>query len=115
MKPGSDGYRSAHGRGLAIGGIYDLEPIRLNYLNEKLRLNPAEAQRNGPLFHLPATAFEVVIAYRTHELPELCRQSIDYGRAWNERGLPGGLLPIEEANHSIILRSSRPLRGLKAC
>jgi arylformamidase len=40
--------------GLAISGIYDLEPIRLNYLNEKLRLDPAEAERNSPVFHLPA-------------------------------------------------------------
>ena len=29
--------------GLAISGIYDLEPIRLNYLNEKLGLDEAEA------------------------------------------------------------------------
>ena len=25
--------------GVAISGIYDLEPIRLNYLNDKLRLD----------------------------------------------------------------------------
>ena len=31
--------------GLAISGLYDLEPIRLNYLNDKLRLDPAEAAR----------------------------------------------------------------------
>jgi arylformamidase len=99
--------------GLAISGIYDLEPIRLNYLNEKLRLDPAEAQKNSPLFHLPATASELVIAYGTHELPELCRQSIDYGRAWNERGLPGRLLPIEEANHFTILEAlARPQGAL---
>ncbi|HEX6442242.1 MAG TPA: alpha/beta hydrolase, partial [Stellaceae bacterium] len=39
--------------GLAISGIYDLEPIRLNYLNEKLGLDEAEAERNSPLLHLP--------------------------------------------------------------
>ena len=31
--------------GIAISGIYDLEPIRLSYLNEKLRLDVAEARR----------------------------------------------------------------------
>jgi arylformamidase len=97
--------------GLAISGIYDLEPIRLNYLNEKLRLDPAEAQRNSPLFYLPATASELVIAYGTRELPELCRQSIEYGRAWNERGLPGRLLPIEEANHFTILEALAKPQG----
>ena len=35
--------------GVAISGIYDLEPIRLNYLNEKLGLDAAEATRNSPI------------------------------------------------------------------
>jgi acetyl esterase/lipase len=33
--------------GIAISGIYDLEPIRLNYLNEKLGLDAAEAERTA--------------------------------------------------------------------
>ena len=33
--------------GLAINGIYDLEPIRLNYLNDKLGLDEVEAERNS--------------------------------------------------------------------
>jgi acetyl esterase/lipase len=68
--------------GIAISGIYDLEPIRLNYLNEKLALDTAEAERNSPVRHLPATAGELVVAYGTRELPELRRQSIEYARAW---------------------------------
>jgi arylformamidase len=32
--------------GLAISGIYDLEPIRLNYLNDQLGLDEVEAERN---------------------------------------------------------------------
>ena len=35
--------------GIAISGIYDLEPIRLNYLNEKLGLDVTEAERNSPV------------------------------------------------------------------
>jgi arylformamidase len=89
--------------GIAISGIYDLEPIRLNYLNEKLALDMAEAERNSPVRHLPAAAGELVVAYGTRELPELCRQSIDYARAWTERGLPGRLLPVDGADHFTIL------------
>jgi arylformamidase len=91
--------------GLAISGIYDLEPIRLNYLNEKLGLDPQEAERNSPLLHLPLMADELVVAYGTKELPELCRQSIEYAQAWTERGLAGHLLPIEGANHFTILEA----------
>jgi acetyl esterase/lipase len=91
--------------GLAISGLYDLEPIRLNYLNVKLGLDPAEAQRNSPLLHFPATARPLAIAYGTAELPELCRHSLDYARAWVGRGLPGRLLPVDGANHFTILES----------
>jgi len=89
--------------GIAISGIYDLEPIRLNYLNEKLALDTAEAECNSPVRHLPSAAGELVVAYGTRELPELCRQSIEYARAWTERGLPGRLLPVDGADHFTIL------------
>jgi arylformamidase len=91
--------------GLAISGLYDLEPIRLNYLNDKLGLDAAEAQRNSPMFHFPPKSAPLVVAYGAAELPELCRQSVDYAKAWAERGLPGRLLPIDGADHFSILES----------
>jgi len=97
--------------GLAISGIYDLEPIRLNYLNERLGLDAAEVERNSPLLHLPGAAGELVVAYGTRELPELRRQSIDYGQAWTERGLHGHLLPVDGTNHFTILEALANPRG----
>ena len=91
--------------GIAISGIYDLEPVRLNYLNVKLGLDADEARRNSPLLHLPVTAGSLIVAYGTAELPELCRQSIDYAQAWVESGLPGHLLPIDGADHFTILEA----------
>jgi arylformamidase len=97
--------------GLAISGIYDLEPIRLNYLNEKLGLDPAEAERNSPLLHLPPAAGELIVAYGAKELPELRRQSVEYAQAWVERGLPGHLLPIDGADHFTILEALADPQG----
>lgn len=91
--------------GIAISGLYDLEPIRFNYLNEKLGLDEAEAQRNSPMLNFPPMAGPLIVAYGTAELPELCRQSIDYAQAWVERGLPGHLLPIDGADHFTILET----------
>jgi arylformamidase len=91
--------------GLAISGLFDLEPIRLNYLNVKLGLDPAEARRNSPILHLPATAGPLITAYGTAELPELRRQSIDYAEAWIGHALPGRLMPVSGANHFTILES----------
>jgi acetyl esterase/lipase len=98
--------------GLAISGIYDLEPIRLNYLNEKLGLDEAEAERNSPLLHFPPMAGELVVAYGTKELLELCRQSTEYAQAWVERGLSGHLLPIEGADHFNILEALAQPKGM---
>jgi arylformamidase len=100
--------------GIAISGIHDLEPIRLNYLNEKLGLDEAEAERNSPLLHMPPMAGELVAAYGTRELPELCRQSIDYAQAWVERELPGHLLPIDGADHFTILEALADPKGALA-
>jgi arylformamidase len=63
--------------GLLISGLYDLEPIRHSYVNDKLRLDAFEAQRNSPI-SLPAFSEPLVIAYGARELPELCRQSEEY-------------------------------------
>ena len=95
--------------GLAISGIYDLEPIRLNYLNEKLCLDTAEAQRNSPLAHLPAHAAPLIVTVGLGELPELIRQSEEFATAWQKRGLPGQYLPLAGHDHfSILDELARP-------
>ncbi len=56
----------------------------------------------------------LVVAYGTAELPELCRQSIDYAQVWVETGLPGHLLPIDGANHFTILEALADPQGALA-
>jgi hypothetical protein len=61
------------------------------------------------MLNLPPKAGPLIVAYGTAELPELCRQSIDYAQAWVGRGLPGDLLPIHGADHFTILETlARP-------
>jgi arylformamidase len=62
-----------------------------------------EAERNSPIRHLPANADELVVAYGIRELPELCRQSIEYAQAWTEGRLRERLLPVDGADHFAIL------------
>ena len=89
--------------GIAISGIYELEPVRLNYLNDKLRLDEAEATRNSPIRHLPSHAAPLVVAVGLGELPELIRQSEEYWSAWQAKGLRGQYLPLPEHDHFSIL------------
>lgn len=89
--------------GLAISGIYDVEPCRLNYLNDKLGLTAEEAAATSPLLHLPRKSAPVILAYGTGELPELQRQSVAYHEARRAVGLPSELLPLAGLDHFSIM------------
>ena len=89
--------------GLAISGIYDLEPMRLCYINDKLRLDANEARRLSPLSNLPPVSKPLIVAYGGDELSELQRQSETYAAARASAGSPGRLLRLPGHNHFSIL------------
>jgi len=91
--------------GLAISGLYDLEPMRLCYVNDKLRLDEAEQKRNSPIF-LPAVKKPLVVAYGKSELPELQRQSEEFARKVNAKALG-----LEGHDHFTILEELASPRG----
>lgn len=99
--------------GLAISGIFDLEPIRLGILNDKLGLSKEDVATLSPIQNIPNRAGELTIAYGTAELPELQRQSNQYAASWLAAGRTGSLLPVENADHFSILEDlARPEGGL---
>lgn len=87
---------------LAISGLFDLEPIRLSYLNDKLGLSTVEAADLSPLHHISAGAPTRVVAGAA-ELPELIRQSEDYVRAAGEAGETMELALLAGHDHFSIL------------
>jgi len=91
--------------GLAISGIFDLEPIRLSFLNGKLSLGDEDVQRLSPLRNIPAASAPLAIAYGTAELPELQRQSQEFGAARARAGLAGTLTALPGRNHFTILEA----------
>lgn len=100
---------------LPISGLYDLEPIRLCYLNEKLGLTDDSARRHSPLLHLPERSPPLVVAVGAAELPELVRQSADYAAALAARGLPARYLPLAGHDHFTVLEElARPEGALCA-
>ena len=102
--------------GLAISGIFDLAPVRLNYLNDKLQLTDNDVQRLSPLRNLPARSAPLMLACGAAELPELQRQSDAYATARAQAALPGSLLCLPLMNHFTILealaRADGALMGL---
>jgi arylformamidase len=97
--------------GLAISGVFDIEPCRLNYLNEKLNLTADEVLALSPIRQLPPRSGPLVIAYGTGELPELQRQSRDYHAARGAANLPSELLPLGGHDHFSILEELAEPRG----
>jgi arylformamidase len=88
---------------MPISGVFDVEPCRLNYLNDALKLNAEEAAAMSPLANLPPRCAPMVIAFGTDELPELQRQSKAYWHALSAAGHDAALLPLAERNHFTIL------------
>jgi arylformamidase len=88
--------------GLAISGVYDLEPVRLSYLNDKLGLKPEDVPSLSPL-HRAQSFKPMVIAYGQSELPELQGQSEAFYAARHAAGMPGLLLALPGMNHFTIL------------
>lgn len=97
---------------LPISGIFELEPVRLGELNDKIRMSPEEAEKQSPLHRLDRAQKPVVVAYGTAELPELQRQSVDYAAAREAAGLPVELLPLVGKDHFSILAEMTTPEGL---
>ena len=88
---------------LAISGLFDLEPIRLSFLNDKIGMDEEAALRNSPLHRIPAKAPPITIAWGESELPELCRQSSDYADALKAAGLGVRRLTLDGHDHFSLL------------
>jgi arylformamidase len=94
---------------IPISGIFDLEPIALNYLNEKLSLAPEEIAKLSPLKVLGDKSPPLRVMVGGAELPELRRQSADFAAAAQKRGLPVQLKELAGHHHfSILEEIARP-------
>jgi arylformamidase len=89
--------------GMAISGIYDLEPIRASYLSEKLGLDEAMSRRNSPMMQAGGTAKPLSLVAGAAELPLLRRQTADFAGHRARYGLPVACEEIPGANHFTIM------------
>ncbi len=96
---------------LAISGIFDLEPIRLCCLNDKLLLKPEEVAGLSPL-RLPLSGKPLFAVCGSDELPELQRQSWDFARHRAAAKLPGGAFTLAGRNHFTILEELETPGGM---
>jgi arylformamidase len=89
--------------GMAISGIYDLEPIRHSYLNVKLGLDEAASRRNSPMMQAGGPMKPLSLVAGSAELPLLRQQSADFAGHRAKYGLPVTYEEIPGANHFTIM------------
>jgi arylformamidase len=97
--------------GIPISGIFDLEPIALCYLNEKLNLDADEVMTLSPRHVLPDRMPPLRMFVGGAELPELVRQSTTYADAARGRSLPVTLTVMPGHHHFSILDELRRPEG----
>jgi arylformamidase len=89
--------------GVAISGLYDLEPIRLSYVNHKLRLDVDEAHALSPIHHVPSRAGSLAVAVGGDESAEFLRQQADFVARWRARKRPVDVVALPGLNHFSVM------------
>ena len=97
--------------GMAISGIYDLEPIRHSYLNEKLKLDEAMSRRNSPMTAKTGPLKPLSLVVGSAELPLLRKQTADFAGHRARCGLPVTCEEIPGADHFTIMHEMGSPKG----
>jgi arylformamidase len=91
---------------VAISGLFDLEPIRLSYLDEGMNLDAAMVRRNSPIHLAPGASKRqppLVLCVGGAENPEFLRQQADYAVAWAKTQAPAAAVDASGANHFSVM------------
>lgn len=88
-----------------VSGMYDLEPVRLSYRNEMLKLDRAAELRNSPCRNLPVQGPDLLVAYGSLETSEFKRQGQSFAALW--QGCYGNCRELEVSgqNHYELIET----------
>jgi arylformamidase len=87
----------------AVSGIYDLEPIRLSYVNEPLGMSPQEAAENSPMGKKLRDHCPIIFAYGDNETSEFKRQTDEYRDFLLQSGESISFGEIKDRNHFDVI------------
>ena len=87
---------------LGLSGLYDMEPIRLCFLNQELAMSEAEVRGNSPTALTPATLAPFRALVGSDEGPEYLRQSNELAAHWSALGHDARAIEMAGLNHFTI-------------
>jgi arylformamidase len=83
----------------AIGGIFDLEPVRLSFLNKTLHLTPGQVEASSPLRGRRRAGAPLLLVVAADESDEFHRQSGEMEKFWSQGGSPCRLVVPAGLDH----------------
>lgn len=89
--------------GVAVSGLFELEPMRLISLNDDLRLDEKNARLYSPALLKPLTDAPLSIVVGGEESDEFRRQSYDFVTEWGKRMTGTAYLELPNLNHFTII------------
>jgi arylformamidase len=87
----------------AVSGVFDLEPVRLSYVNEKVGMDADEAAGNSPALHSLLNPCPVIFAYGRDETAEFKRQTDEYADTLHAAGVAVSRAEIGNRNHFDVI------------
>ena len=85
--------------GCSISGVYELEVVRLSFLQEVLNLDPETVRTMSPLRNLPERAGPLICAVGSKETEEFLLQQDEMVAAWRDAGLDARVVDLPGRNH----------------
>jgi arylformamidase len=91
----------------AIGGLFDMEPIRLSYLNETLGMTKQVSERNDPVLQRYPIAAPLMLVLGNNESEEYYRQVVAMACRWSKLGYPLEMRLEEGRDHFDVVNDLR--------
>jgi arylformamidase len=88
---------------LPISGIFELEPLVMTTLNQRLKLDSEQARLCSPVHRVSKDAVPALFLVGETETPAFHAQSRDMALAWQAQGNQATLETLKDADHFSIL------------
>ena len=94
-----------------ISGLFDLEPLRVSYLNADLHMSPDETKLNSPIHNIPSWMPPTVVAVGGGETNEFKRQSRIYTDKCRDHDFEVSYLEVGNHDHVNVVGELRNVRS----
>lgn len=82
-----------------VSGLGDLDPVRLSYRNELLKLDAQAVKRLSLIHQQPTVKCPLLVAYARSDTSEFQRQTREVGEYWRRHDLATEIIEVPDSGH----------------